>query len=210
MSGAADVLVVPYGADQWSLRAIRLDRSGAGRPLVSAPFPCVAVEPRAHEPLRLNNAPYALGAAAAGATPVEALRAHFKHLCRPWDRLAHRFVDAYLDHLAQAVAADFERLRKRAEAFGGAVCARGLDLLRPTPAAARPPVRSRGDADRRRAGLSPGGFRLLAGRRLGGGPLRPGGPGAGPRPGPGREAGARRGASNDVRHRRTQPSRAVL
>ncbi|WP_460447872.1 hypothetical protein [Alsobacter sp. SYSU BS001988] len=117
---APGVLLVPYGADQWSLSAIRCGRTPAGALRVCAPFPCVAIEPAAREPLRLNNAPYALGAAAAaGSSPLQALRAHVRHLCRPWDRLSHRFLDAYFDHLEASVAADMDALRRRAEPFAG-------------------------------------------------------------------------------------------
>ncbi|MDB5595385.1 MAG: hypothetical protein JWM36_2346 [Hyphomicrobiales bacterium] len=112
-----DVLLIPYAADQWSLAAMKLGRATRRGIGIEASFPLMVVNKARREPLRLNNAPWVLNPqTTAGQSVTETLRAHVRQMCRPWDRTAQAFVDAYFDHLLKE-ATDDAALRERSETF---------------------------------------------------------------------------------------------
>jgi hypothetical protein len=97
--------------------------------------------------LRLADGPYPfaeppdlIGAATTQAR-LELLREHLHSLCRPWDKLAQLFLDAYFARIAAALAAAGDELRALGAANGGLFAPEdwSFSALRPLPQAHLPP-----------------------------------------------------------------------
>jgi hypothetical protein len=100
------VLVIPYGTAEWSLAGFSVEGFSTSSLRLRAPFPCVAINRAAGEPLRLNNTPYEFGFVPnldAGAEPAMVLKDYLKGLCRPWDNLGAGFVEAYFRFISDVV-----------------------------------------------------------------------------------------------------------
>lgn len=120
LSTLSDALLIPYGTDRWSFADIRMSTATRSSLRVEAAFPCALVNLASKNPLRLNGAGALLTASPPSGGGVEAaLREALRRLCRPWDRLALRFIDAYFHHVAQAIAAERHRLEARLAPFAG-------------------------------------------------------------------------------------------
>ena len=98
------------------------------------------------EALRLAHGPYPfaeppdLVGAATTAARLDLLREHLRSLCRPWDRLAETFLDAYFARIASALAEAEAGLRVLAAAGGGIFTPEDWSFaaLRPLPQAHLP------------------------------------------------------------------------
>jgi len=97
--------------------------------------------------LRLSDGPYPFAeppdliGAATTAARLDLLRDHLHTLCRPWDKLAQLFLDAYFARIAAAIAAADGELRALAAASGGLFAPEhwSFSALRPLPQAHLPP-----------------------------------------------------------------------
>lgn len=96
--------------------------------------------------LRLSDKPYPFAeppdliGAATTAARLELLREHLHTLCRPWDKLAPLFLDAYFARIAAAIAAADGEFRTLAAASGGLFAPEhwSFSALRPLPQAHLP------------------------------------------------------------------------
>jgi hypothetical protein len=119
----ADVLLIPYGVAEWSPDGISLE-GFSGRALrLSTAFPCAAVNRAQGAPLRFNNSRYDLAstpnAESAAKDVREILKDHLKSLCRPWDNLATRFLEAYFEVVTDIVEEQRHTLVEQLAPYAG-------------------------------------------------------------------------------------------
>ena len=109
-------LIVPYAVDTWR----DADLVHVGNKLARDKIPSVSINLSSNGPLRLNNAPYPpIAMSADTPKPFDHLRSIFHQMCKPWDKLSHAFVDAYLDYLLAELVRGDAGLTARARPFEG-------------------------------------------------------------------------------------------
>ncbi len=119
----ANIRLMPFATDSWSPEGIRLDRQARGGLEFDCAFPCVALDMASRTSLRLNNTRFDLEGMP-DLTESSGSEAHFlrdviKRQCRPWEPLAHRFVDGYFTALDHLLAAHAQTLGERLAPFAG-------------------------------------------------------------------------------------------
>jgi hypothetical protein len=118
-----DVLLIPYGVAEWSLDGIAIEGFSTRALRLRAAFPCAAINRAAREPLRFNTSRYEAGFAptmpAGAADDATLVKDYLKGLCRPWDKVASQFLDAYFQFAVDLVEEQKDALRARLEPFAG-------------------------------------------------------------------------------------------
>lgn len=86
-------------------------------------FPCAAINRAARAPLRFNTSRYdfsfAPDAQAGASDEAGLVKEYLKGLCRPWDNVATRFLDAYFDFLSDLLDEKREILEKKLAPYAG-------------------------------------------------------------------------------------------
>jgi hypothetical protein len=118
-----DVILIPYGVAEWSPDGLAIEGFSARTLRLRTAFPCAAINRAARAPLRFNTSRYESGFAPgvqAGAGDDAALvKDYLKGLCRPWDKLAVQFLDAYFAYLADLLDEQSDLLAARLAPFAG-------------------------------------------------------------------------------------------
>jgi hypothetical protein len=122
MELSADIMLVPYGTDSWSVEALGIRRFTDRAVRFDAPFPCAAINKRGREPLRLNSETFKIDPndqAKQGAAPLLLVRDHLKSFCRAWDRLSADFIDGYFAHIARMLDLRPDEIERKMAPFVG-------------------------------------------------------------------------------------------
>lgn len=120
-------------------------------PLLTIPYgtaarqprgPAVDIDPRAHDPLRLNDGPYSYedGTQGPGASTAERLAFlcdHLTELCDMWAKRPRQFVSIYFGFIARVMERDRARIEEKTRKLGGLFTAAdfAFSALRPLPRA---------------------------------------------------------------------------
>jgi hypothetical protein len=117
-----DTLLIPYGVAEWSPDGLAIEGFSARALKLRAPFPCAAINRAARQPLRLNNSVYDSAFAPdldPGADQADLVRNYLKALCRPWDKVATQFLDAYFAFAAELIEENRGELSERLAPYAG-------------------------------------------------------------------------------------------
>ena len=118
-----DVLLIPYGVAEWSPEGVSLEALTARGLRLRTAFPCAAINRPVHEPLRFNNSRYEFGlvpeAQAGTSDERTVLKDYLKGLCRPWDNVSTRFLDAYFQVVSDVIEEQRSFLSERLAPFAG-------------------------------------------------------------------------------------------
>jgi len=136
MNTLPDMIVVPYGADSWSIEELVIKHSSNSAIRVDASFPCAAIDKSNKKPLRLNSEVFSVAPnfnAPQGTTPLIVLSDHLKGLCRTWDRLSLRFLDGYFAHIANMLEVHREMIATKLAPFAGLYAAEDWTFSAPKP-----------------------------------------------------------------------------
>jgi hypothetical protein len=131
-----DVILVPYGADSWSVQAVGIKRFSGGAVRLDAPFPCAAINKITKKPLRLNSEAFSIAPnfnAPQGATPLTLVSDHLKSFCRTWDRLSLRFLDGYFEHIANMLELHRDAITTKLVPFAGLYAVEDWAFSAPKP-----------------------------------------------------------------------------
>jgi len=100
------ILLVPYGTSRFAPADVSVAEVGT-RLSLSSKAPCVVIDRRDGQPLRLNSGQFAPALppdpTRAGEDQLGFIRDELKRLCGEWDRVSHRFLDWYFAAIAAEV-----------------------------------------------------------------------------------------------------------
>jgi hypothetical protein len=136
MTLTPDVILVPYGADTWSVQPVNVRHFGDGAVRLDAPFPCAAINKINKKPLRLNSEAFRVALnfnATQGVTPLTVISDHLKGLCRTWDRLSLRFLDGYFEHIANMLGVHRDAITTKLAPFAGLYAVEDWTFSAPKP-----------------------------------------------------------------------------
>jgi hypothetical protein len=131
-----DVILVPYGADSWSVQAVCIKRFSDGAVRLGAPFPCAAINKINKKPLRLNSEAFSVAPnfnAPQGRMPLTIVSDHLKSFCRTWDKLSLRFLDGYFEHLANMLKVHRDAITTKLAPFAGLYAVEDWAFSAPKP-----------------------------------------------------------------------------
>ncbi|HEX2725134.1 MAG TPA: hypothetical protein VHN20_04870, partial [Beijerinckiaceae bacterium] len=118
-----DILLIPYGVAEWSPDGLAVDGLSARTLRLRTAFPCAAINRAAREPLRFNTSRYEAGfaptAQAGAADDATLVKDYLTGLCRPWDKLAVQFLDAYFRFASDLIEEHRDVLSARLAPFAG-------------------------------------------------------------------------------------------
>jgi hypothetical protein len=136
MEWVADITLVPYGTDSWSVEALDVRRFTDRAVRFDAPFPCVAINKRGKEPLRLNSETFKIDANykdAQGDSALVLVRNHLKSFCRAWDRPSADFITGYFAHIARMLDLRRSEIERRMAPFAGLYAVEDWAFSAPKP-----------------------------------------------------------------------------
>lgn len=136
MGSIADIILVPYGTDSWSVEAFSIRRFTDRAVRLDAPFPCAAINRHSKEPLRLNSEAFRIdpnNEAAQGASSQVLVRDHLKSFCRAWDRLSVSFIDGYFAYIARMLDLRRDEIETRMAPFAGLYAVEDWAFSAPKP-----------------------------------------------------------------------------
>jgi hypothetical protein len=118
-----DVLLIPYGVAEWSPDGLAIESLSAHALRLRTTFPCATINRAARAPLRFNTSRYesafAPAAQAGPADDATLVKDYLKGLCRPWDKVATQFLDAYCAFVSGLIEEQREALAARLEPYAG-------------------------------------------------------------------------------------------
>ena len=118
-----DVILIPYGVAEWSPDGLAIEGFSTRTLRLRTTFPCAAINRAAREPLRFNTSRYessfAPSVQAGAGDDATLVKDYLKGLCRPWDKLATQFLDAYFACLSDLIEEHSDVLAGRLAPFAG-------------------------------------------------------------------------------------------